>query len=203
MKKNIFLLMLAFCLVVTGSVFAQDKRTDVTIITQVSPDSLDPSVSVMSYAYSVIVNISETLMTTDAQDNLIPGLAESVEVNDDASEFVFKLREGVKFHDGEVLTAEDVKASMEFAREQQSFTASYSNFWESIEVIDDLTFNVTTKEVYAKTLIDMGSHYVLPKKLIEEGHDFNADPVGTGPYKFVRRLSRNTKLPTTSSPPKM
>ena len=90
------------------------------------------------------------------------------------------LGEGVKFHNGETMTAEDVKASMEYAREYSSYTNTYSNFWESVEVVDNLTLIVTTKEVYAKTLYDLASHYVLPKSLLDSGNDFNANPIGTG-----------------------
>ena len=114
-----------------------------------------------------------------------PNLIESWENLSD-KEWKFTLRSGVKFHNGETMTAEDVKASMEYAREYSSYTSTYSSFWESIEVVDDLNFIVTTKEVYAKTLYDMASHYVLPKSLIESGEDINENPIGTGPYKFVK-----------------
>ena len=62
----------------------------------------------------------------------------------------------------------------------------YSSFWEKVEIKDDLTFVITTKAPYAKTLYDLGSYKILPKSLIESGHDFNAEPIGTGPYKFVK-----------------
>ena len=185
MKKNIFLLMLALCLVVTGSVFAQDKRTDVTIITQVSPDSLDPSVSVMSYAYSIIVNISEPLMTTDAHDNLIPGLAESVEVNDDASEFVFKLRQGVKFHDGTDFTADDVVFTFE---DNMARNVNNSAIIASVTAVNDYEVKVTLTGPSAPFLgiLSTVTWSIRPRKAATElGDSFGRNPVGTGPYKFV------------------
>ena len=161
-------------------------RDDIIIATANEPPTMAPFLhNAVAGGYMNILTHNTLLRNNIETLEMEPQLIESWEVLDDHT-WQFKLREGVKFHDGEILNAEDVKASMEYAREQQSYTSTYSNFWESIEVIDDLTFNVTTKEVYAKTLIDMGSHYVLPKKLIDEGHDFNADPVGTGPYKFVK-----------------
>ena len=114
-----------------------------------------------------------------------PCLVEDYEILND-KQWELHLREGVKFHNGETMTAEDVKASMEYARENSSYTSTYSTFWESVEVVDELTLIVTTKEVYAKTLYDLASHYVLPKSLLDSGNDFNANPVGTGPYKFVK-----------------
>jgi len=161
-------------------------RDDVIIATANEPPTLAPHLhSAVAGGYMNILTHNTLLRSNIDTLDPEPQLIESWEVLDDHT-WQFKLREGVKFHNGHVLNAEDVKASMEFAREQVSFTASYSQFWDSIEVIDDLTFNVVTKEVYAKTLIDMSSHYALPKELLDSGHDFNADPVGTGPYKFVK-----------------
>ena len=183
MKKTIFLLVMALCLVVTGSVFAQ--RTDVNIITQVSPDSLDPSVSVMSYAYSVIVNISETLMTTDANDNLIPGLAESVDVNEDASEFVFKLREGVKFHDGTDFTADDVVFTFEDIKARN---LSNTAIIDSVTALSDYGVKVTLTGPYAPFLgiTSTVAFSIRPREAATElGDSFGRNPVGTGPYKFA------------------
>ena len=113
-----------------------------------------------------------------------PNLVESYEILSD-TEWEFKLREGVKFHNGETLTTEDVVATMNWMREFP-YTSMYSSFWEKVEIKDDLTFVITTKAPYAKTLYDLGSYKILPKSLIESGHDFNAEPIGTGAYKFVK-----------------
>ena len=112
-------------------------------------------------------------------------LCESYE-NIDELTWRFKVKEGVKFHNGDELTAEDVKASMEYAR---TFTASdkYTKFWSSVEVIDTYTVEVKTHTPYALILNDLATNgnTILPKKLIDEGNDFNLNPIGTGPYKYV------------------
>ena len=100
-------------------------------------------------------------------------------------EWHFTIRDDITYHNGEKATAEDFVASMYYARENESYTSNYSAFFESAEVIDDTHFKVITKDVYAKTLYDMSSFRVLDKDLIDAGHDFNADPIGSGPYKFV------------------
>lgn len=64
-----------------------------------------------------------------------------------------------------MMTTADMVASMEYARENQSYTSNYSNFWESIEIIDDYNFIVNTKEVYAKTLNDMATTASCPSPL--------------------------------------
>lgn len=115
----------------------------------------------------------------------VPDLCESYE-NIDELTWHFRIKEGVKFHNGDVLTAEDVKASLEYAR---TFTASdkYTKFWNTIEVIDPLTIEIKTHTPYALILNDLATNgnTILSKKLIDEGNDFNLNPVGTGPYKFV------------------
>ena len=102
------------------------------------------------------------------------------------TEWQFKLKEGVKYHNGETMTAEDVKASIEWA---QGFAevSLYNSDIVSIEVVDELTFKITTEGPDAMLLSNLSHHgnAIVPKALIDSNHDFNTDPVGAGPYKFV------------------
>jgi len=102
-----------------------------------------------------------------------PALAESYEIVSD-TEWVFKLRQGAKFHNGQEVKAADVKASLELCKESPQ-VSQYGDAVESVEVIDDYTVKVTTN----------GPHSGLLSDLIASGHDFNKEPIGTGPYKFV------------------
>ena len=115
----------------------------------------------------------------------VPDLAESYVIENDV-DWIFTLKQGVKFHDGSDFTAEDVKASLEYAK---SFPASvnYTKNIEEVTVIDDYTVKITTPGPYAGLLYDLGFHFnfILPKELIESDHDFNMEPIGTGPYKLV------------------
>ena len=115
----------------------------------------------------------------------VPDLCESYE-NIDELTWRFKIKEGVKFHNGDEMTAEDVKASMEYAR---TFTSSdkYTKFWNTVEIIDTYTVEIKTHAPYALILNDLATNgnTIVPKKLIDEGNDFNLNPIGTGPYKYV------------------
>lgn len=115
----------------------------------------------------------------------VPDLVESYE-NVDEVTWSFTLKENIQFHDGTVMTSEDVKASMEFAR---GFTSSnkYTSFWQSVDIVDDRTFTITTNGPYALILDDLAANgnTIVPKHLIDEGNDFNQNPIGSGPYKFV------------------
>ena len=112
-------------------------------------------------------------------------LAESYTVENDV-DWIFKLKKGVKFHNGDDFTAADVKATIEYAQTVPGSTL-YTGSIKSVEIVDDHTVKMTTHEPYAGLLFDMGYHYnfILPKALIASGHDFNSKPVGTGPYKLV------------------
>ncbi len=126
-----------------------------------------------------------SLFRFDMEMNPVPDLVESYETPDETT-WVFKLKQGVKFHNGEEMKAEDVKASLELCKESPE-VRQYGQGVESVEVVDEYTVKITTPGPYADLLGDLAHHgnAILPAKLIAEGHDFNADPIGTGPYKFV------------------
>lgn len=105
-------------------------------------------------------------------------------------DWIFNLKEGVKFHNGADFTADDVVATLEYAKSVPASTTYTSNI-KSIEAIDPLTVKITTNEPYAGLLYDLGYHFnwILPKTLLESGNDFNENPVGTGPYKLTEWIS--------------
>lgn len=112
-------------------------------------------------------------------------LAESY-TQDSDTEWTFVLRQGVKFHNGDELTADDVVSSIAYA---QSYPASmtYTGSIASAEAVDPYTVKITTSSPTPNLLYDLAYHYnmILPKSLIDSGNDFSANPVGTGPYKFT------------------
>ncbi|MEA4920776.1 MAG: ABC transporter substrate-binding protein [Clostridiaceae bacterium] len=161
-------------------------RDDVIIATANEPPTMAPHQHNAVAGNYMNILTHNTLFKTNIETlEPEPCLAEKSEVVSD-KEWKITLRKGVKFHNGETMTAADVKASMEYARAQSSFTNTYTSFWDKVDIVDDNTLLITTKEVYAKTLYDLSQHYVLPKSLLDSGKDINANPIGTGPYKFVK-----------------
>ena len=114
-----------------------------------------------------------------------PALAESYEIVSD-TEWLFHLRKGVKFHNGQEMKAEDVKASLELCKESPQ-VSQYGQSTGTIEVVDDYTVKITTDGPQSGLLYDLCHHgnAILPAELIANGHDFNKEPIGTGPYKLV------------------
>mgnify|MGYP001082011717 CR=1 FL=1 len=125
------------------------------------------------------------LFRTDVDLKPQPHLVESYE-NVDESTWHFKLKEGVKFHNGDTMTADDVVASLQWAQGFAEVNLYNKNF-VSISKVDDSTVEIKTDGPDAMVLSNLCHHgnAIVPKKLIDEGHDFNEDPVGSGPYKLV------------------
>ena len=153
------------------------------------PAGFDPVRGPSGMSHVVIEQVYSTLMALDPDANPYPELAESFEESADGLEYKFKLRQGVTFHNGDPLTAEDVKFSFDRLRAKDS-GYSYGAQVESIasvDVVDPLTvsFKLSKRTGPFLTYMAFPGSSIVPKKLVESGHDLNAKPVGTGPFKFV------------------
>lgn len=130
--------------------------------------------------------IFDPLATVDADGNVVPYLAESIEpANDDASEWTIRVRDGVTFHDGTPLTSEEVRAGLE-AMASSVVTADALAPVESIDVVDELTVSITMSEPWSAFPATLTTQvgYVVPKPLTEDLTTL-AQPIGTGPFRFV------------------
>ncbi|MUV37141.1 uncharacterized protein JNUCC1_00947 [Lentibacillus sp. JNUCC-1] len=137
---------------------------------------------------AVHVNMFNYLVRNDPEEGFVSDLAESWE-NVDENTWTFTLKEGVTFHNGEELTAEDVKFTLERVAKDDTLLeyGSYQQI-DEVEVLSDYEFNIYTHEsepALLNRLSRIGSG-MLPKDYIEsEGWDaFLKDPAGTGPYKL-------------------
>lgn len=149
--------------------------------------SMDPHQGKETPAVEVTDQIFDTLTVVNPVTNEVePQIAESWEQTSDTS-YTFKIRQGIKFHDGSDLTAEDVKFSIE--RAINSAAVSYViDFVDSVEVVDDYTVIVNLKAPYAPALRNLSVPFtaIVPKAVVEADEEgFRQHPIGSGPYKFV------------------
>lgn len=139
-------------------------------------------------ADNVASQIFEGLTWIDDEGNVVPALAESWEISEDGTEYTFKLRQGVKFHNGEDFDAQDVVTSWEAGTDPVNAYAYDVARTTSVEVIDDYTVKLTSEEPDPLFLrFVAGSWAMIPTDYFNEVglEGIEANPVGTGPFKFV------------------
>lgn len=138
----------------------------------------------MAPIYSAYLTNSFLMKIDPETMEAVCDLAESYEAVSD-SEYVFHLRKGVKFHHGKELKAEDVVATYEKII-QYPGSSPYVSAIVSVEAADDYTVKFTMNGPYPNLIYDLGYKYwfIYPADLIEGGHDFASEPVGTGPFKM-------------------
>ena len=168
--------------------FAEDGYKDTLIWAQgADVTSMDPHQGKETAAVEVTDQIFDTLFVVNLETNELEGqICESWEQTDETT-YVFKIRQGIKFHDGTELTAEDVKFSLD--RAANSAAVSYvADFMDVVTVVDDYTVEMTTDFPYAPALRNLSVPFtaIVPKHIVEtDEENWVLNPVGSGPYKFV------------------
>ena len=146
-------------------------------------DSLDPHKATAAGTKEILFNIFEGLVKVDENGSLINAVASDHKISDDGLVYTFTLRENVKFHNGNDVTAEDVKYSLERASGLLDGTALISTLKtiQSVDIVDEQTVQVTvgsanTELIYSfvAAIIPAGS-----------GEDAEGTPIGTGPFSFA------------------
>ncbi len=156
-----------------------------------SADWLDPSITSFS-----LINYFPLYLFHDALVKPMPGalyapcLAESWNIRPDQKVYDFKLRKGVKFHNGDEITAEDVVFT--FQRYKGGAAKIFQEKIEKLEAVDQNLFRITFKQPFPdflEYLLPGASTiaWIVPKKYVEKVGDaeYKRHPIGCGPYKFV------------------
>jgi peptide/nickel transport system substrate-binding protein len=149
---------------------------------------------------SVLINkiIFSALVRPDEQLRPVPDLAQSWTTSDDGLEYTFMLKPGVKWHDGEPFTANDVKFTFDQIRDVKSGSRLGSDFaaLAGVDVIDSLTVRFRLKAPFAPFLALMGynagilpAHKFRDRKLLDATDFSRSTPVGTGPFRVTSAAS--------------
>ncbi|MEZ5594684.1 MAG: ABC transporter substrate-binding protein [Gammaproteobacteria bacterium] len=189
-----------------ASVLAEAKQGGSMVVTYKDDVStLDPAIGYDWQNWSMIKSLFDGLMDYQpGSSELMPDLAESYTISDDGLSYTFKLRQGVKFHNGREMTADDIKYSLErtINPETQSpgagFFASIKGFdamssgdatsLEGVTVVDPYTVTIELSRPDATFLHVMALNFsfIVPKEETEKyGPDFGKHPVGTGAFKMT------------------
>ena len=193
--KHAFLLLLALSMILGNSVIqAAAKDTDTFVVAiRAEPSTLDPHNSTALANFAVQRVVYDNLVEQNADGAIQPALAERWEVMDDLT-VRFYLRDGVFFTNGEKLTAEDVRYSLERATKQRGSASMFSAFdGEKTAVVDERTIDIKMKYPFAPIYNYLASSRgnIICKKAIEEmGADkYARNPVGTGPFILEKWIS--------------
>ncbi|WP_060207161.1 ABC transporter substrate-binding protein [Sporosarcina koreensis] len=177
------------------------KEQVLTIGLPTDIDTFDIHNTTSSATEAVLTNMFSYLYKRTDELELQPDLAESYQIIDDKT-WEFKLKPGVTFHNGDPLTAEDVKFTFERVAKDPSLKRnSYFTNFEEVEVVDELTLRIHTKTTEPLMLnrISRNGLGILPKKYIEENglEHFLKNPIGSGPYQF-KEWAKDSHITLTS-----
>ncbi len=197
---------------IVPAAFAQGDRCEAvggtaTIAQWSEPGNLNPLIFPTTYDRNVQELVFAALIRPTSDLSFEPDLAESWEVSEDATTLAFTLREGLTFHDGEPLTADDVAftfrsmahpdyaggrfAEISVLEGAQAYRDGEADDVSGIRVVDDRTIEFVTTEPFAPFLPVIGGVFVLPEHVYGEvpvgawqEHPTNRAPLGSGPFAF-------------------
>jgi peptide/nickel transport system substrate-binding protein len=167
----------------TGGILTMGINKDLTMMNaMVRTQSTDRSIRDLMY---------DSLLGIDTKGEIQPNLAEAWDLSTDGKVYTFRLRKGVKFHDGRDMTSEDVKFSIDYTMNPKNAATGMARLSgvAKVELPDKYTVKIHLKEaspVFLAYLTDIQSFPVIPKGSLEEGiAKPERYPVGTGPFRFV------------------
>lgn len=164
---------------------AGGNSSQITIgIPQDIEDSLDPHKAVAAGTEEVLFNLYEGLVKPDSSGELQPAVASDFVISEDAVTYTFMLRDGVKFHDGSTVTAEDVKYSLDRCADTTNgdpLVAAFSHI-KSVTILDEKTVEVVLDGPDTSFLA-----YFDVAIIPASNEDPAGNPIGTGPYKYASR----------------
>ncbi|MGE0221306.1 ABC transporter substrate-binding protein [Mycolicibacterium sp.] len=155
------------------------------------PDQLDPHKTTAYFSFEVLENVFDTLVEPDADLQMRPALAESWEVSPDQRTWTFHLRDGVVFHDGTPMTADDVVFSYRRIIDEELANSDKFSAVTAVEAPDPRTVVIRTDRPVPNMLTNLGGFKgmaIVSRRNVESGQ-LGTHPIGTGPFSFRSQRS--------------
>lgn len=168
-----------------------------TIGLSFEPSGMDPHADLHKFIPIIVWSVYDTLIYKKPDGTFVPGLATSWDVSSDGLSYTFKLRQGVKFHDGTPFNAQAVKFSFDRIVDPATKSRNAINLigpYQSTDVVDDYMVKVNLKQPYAAFLDSTSLAWlaiVSPTAVKKWGADYRLHQVGTGPFRWVEYVEKD------------
>ncbi len=192
-KKALYILLLA-ALILSACGGSSGQPAVARIGWAGSPDTVNPGSAVLTEAYTIFALVYDAMYKLNLDGTFSLGLADSVEHSQDGLVYTYKIHQGVKFHDGQPLTAKDIKFSYELYKTHDDFPYmnSYTAYIESVEAPDDSTVVLTLSEAIPNIESQLVFMYILPEHIWKDHAEGaaavefeNFEMIGSGPFKMA------------------
>lgn len=159
-----------------------------------SPDTLNPGTAVLSEAYTIFALVYDTIYEYQLDGTYKLDVAESAEVSDDGLTWTFKIRDGINFHDGQPMTANDVAFSVNLYKNNEDYIYlnAYTANFDTVEATDDSTVVITLTDAVPNMDYLLSYLYVVPEHVWGTNAEApasvefeNLEMIGTGPFKMA------------------
>lgn len=156
-----------------------------------SPDTLNPGMAILTEAYTVFELVYDSMYDLNLDGSFKLSLAESATVSDDGTVWTFKIRDGIKWHDGQPLTAEDVAWTYNLYKDTPEYpylNGYYTTYFKTIEATENNEVILTLTEAIPNIESQLVFLYILPKHIWENVDKLeytNTEMIGSGPFKMT------------------
>lgn len=156
-----------------------------------SPDTLNPGMAILVEAYTIFELVYDSMYELNLDGSFTLGVAESVSVSDDGLTYTYKIRDGIKWHDGEPLTAEDVAWSYNLYKDTPEYpymNGYYTPYFDTITTTENNEVVLKLTEAIPNIESQLVFLYILPKHVWENQDKIeyeNFEMIGSGPFKMV------------------
>ena len=189
----VLITLLALVMSACGAV-AQSAPAVVRVGWAGSPDTLNPGTAVLSEAYTIFALVYDTIYEYQLDGTYKLDVAESAEVSDDGLTWTFKIRDGINFHDGQPMTANDVAFSVNLYKNNGDYIYlnAYTVNFDTVEATDDSTVVITLTDAVPNMDYLLSYLYIVPEHIWGDNAEppasvvfENLEMIGTGPFKVA------------------